>query len=221
MLDTASGLRVYLDGWFKTNPFCPEELKVPERADAFVVTHGHRDHLDHDLHQLLVESGATLVAPAAVRMALEAKGPIKSEGVNFGGTTTIGALSLTMMLAFHASHVASDEDPGAWPHQPCGYILREDGMPTTYIAGDTGPFADMELIGKMYRPQVAILPIGGKFTMGPYEAAWAAKLLGAETIIPCHYNSFPMIKGTAEEFRSHLESPLKVVELKPGETFEF
>jgi L-ascorbate metabolism protein UlaG (beta-lactamase superfamily) len=214
---TPEGKILYLDAWLRENPFCPEGLKTVVKADALLVTHGHGDHLDSDLSEIATRTGAKVVAPIGVRLAMEEKGFDAFEMLNTGGTVRVAGVDVTMTLAHHFSHVSS-AGKGAYPHEPCGYILRAEDMPTIYFAGDTGVFADMKLIGDMYRPEVAILPIGGRFTMGPYEAAWAASLLGSKTLIPMHFGSFPFLTGTVEEFESFLKAPALVRVMRPGET---
>jgi L-ascorbate metabolism protein UlaG (beta-lactamase superfamily) len=214
--EVPSGAVYYLDAWLGTNPFCPSAFKTVERADVFLVTHGHEDHLDENLTSIATESGAKIVAPPAVRQYLESKGAKDVEEINKGGTVAINDVRITMTDAIHGSHIGS-----TYPHEACGYLLRATNMPTIYVAGDTAIFPGMELLGRMYRPEVAILPIGGRYTMGPYEAAWAVKLIGCNTVVPSHYGTFPFLPGTLEEFRDHLgDAEVRVLPIGAGETVE-
>jgi L-ascorbate metabolism protein UlaG (beta-lactamase superfamily) len=218
-LETPQGSKFYLDAWLRENPFCPEGLKTVDRATAFLVTHGHGDHLDGDLVSIAGRLGAPVVASGAIRSYLEQAGFNCFEFVNFGGTVRVADVDITMTLAFHDSNVSA-AGKGAFPHAPCGFVLRGEAIPTIYFAGDTAIFKDMELIGELYQPSVALLPIGGRATMGPYEAAKAAQMLGVTTVVPKHYGTFPFLPGKLEDFEACLPSTIKVRAMAAGETIE-
>jgi L-ascorbate metabolism protein UlaG (beta-lactamase superfamily) len=125
-----------------------------------------------------------------------------------------------MVEARHSSSIV-DGDKTIYAGNPCGYVLAIEGAPTIYLAGDTSLFQDMQLFRELYAPSVAVLPIGDNFTMGPQHAALAAKYLGAKTIIPVHYGTFPALTGTPDELRAHLkDTGIEMVAPKPGESVE-
>ena len=135
-----------------------------------------------------------------------------------GGTQTVGEIAITMVNAVHGSSVVEDGRVIYLGH-PAGYVIRfEDGL-TVYFAGDTDLFGDMRLIGELYRPAIAFLPIGDRFTMGPAAAARAAELLGVRQVVPMHYGTFPFLTGTTAALRPLVEPRgVQVLELQPGET---
>jgi L-ascorbate metabolism protein UlaG (beta-lactamase superfamily) len=120
-----------------------------------------------------------------------------AHSLNKGGTTHVGDVGITLTNAFHSSSNADLSYAG----EACGVVLTLDGGKTIYFAGDTCVFGDMQLIGRIYRPDLVVLPIGDHFTMGPREAAVALELLGARRCVPCHYGTFPLLTGTPERLR--------------------
>jgi L-ascorbate metabolism protein UlaG (beta-lactamase superfamily) len=219
-IGTTTGKIIYMDAWLKDNPACPETLKTVERADLFLVTHGHTDHLDPELPEILKRTGAKLVAPAAVQQFLRKAGVEKIEMINVGGTIDVDGLKITATQAFHASNINTPEGP-AYPHEPFGFVVEVAPGFRIYHAGDTGLFGDMALIGELYHPDVAMLPIGDRATMGPLQASYAARMLDCRVAIPIHFGTFPMLTGTAEEFTSLLadNEEIEVKVMKPGETW--
>jgi L-ascorbate metabolism protein UlaG (beta-lactamase superfamily) len=137
--------------------------------------------------------------------------------MNLGGTVQLDDVAATMVEAKHSS-AAQDEDGTHYVGVAAGYVLTVKDGPVLYHAGDTAVFGDMKLIGKIYRPEVAMLPIGGHFTMGPREAALAARLLAAHTILPLHFGTFPPLKGTTEELATLVDPSVEVVQWAPGES---
>jgi L-ascorbate metabolism protein UlaG (beta-lactamase superfamily) len=134
-------------------------------------------------------------------------------GPNKGGTVEAEGIKFTLTNAFHSS--ASDD--GEYLGEPAGVVIELENGTKVYFAGDTCVFGDMQLIGRLYSPDVAVLPIGGHFTMDPREAAVALELLGTKRCVPCHYGTFPLLAGTPDELRT-LASGVEVLELQPGET---
>ena len=182
--------------------------------DIVAVTHGHDDHLGE-----AVAIRRPTVAITEVARYLRNKG-VPTEGMNIGGTITIEGISFTMTPALHSGGI-TDARSGAGS-SAAGYVIRMDGI-TVYHAGDTGLFSDMSLIGELYRPDVALLPIGGRYTMGPGEAMIAARFIGAKTVIPIHYNTWDRISQDPLPFKTAIErtTDLKVAILEPGESLEF
>jgi L-ascorbate metabolism protein UlaG (beta-lactamase superfamily) len=213
-LDTDAGKRIYVDPWV-SGPSCPESEKSPERADAIYLTHGHGDHSGDvvDLHQKL---GCKVLG--MVELAEQLSGTsIGDDAVAFnkGGTVEVEGVRFTMTNAFHSS--TNDVLDGRYAGEPTGVVIREGSL-SIYFAGDTCVFGDMALIARLYKPTVAVLPIGDHFTMGPEEAALALELLGNPRCVPCHWGTFPLLHGTPEKLRSL--TPAQVESLEPGDTVE-
>ena len=213
-LDTSGGKRIYVDPWFE-NPKCPDDEKNPERCDAIAVTHGHSDHTGGAV-ELSQKFG-----PVPIVAIVELKGWLKGQGAqtddvpgpNKGGTVEAAGLKFTLTNAFHSS--ASDD--GAYLGEPTGIVVELEDGKRIYFAGDTCVFSDMQLIGRLYSPDLAVLPIGGHFTMDPYEAGLACELLGTNRVLPCHYGTFPLLAGTPDELRQ-LAQGAEIMALEPGET---
>jgi L-ascorbate metabolism protein UlaG (beta-lactamase superfamily) len=217
--DTPGGKRVYVDP-FLTNPKCPESEREPERCDLIALTHGHGDHFGSTL-ELQEKFGCPVVAITELADWLGNRG-IQAYDPNKGGTVDIDGIKVTVTTANHSSSADSDaygDDFGRYVGDPAGLVFElEDGL-TLYFAGDTNAFMDMQLIGRIYEPDFAILPIGDHYTMGPREAAVALELLGVKRCIPCHYGTFPVLRGTPEELRE-LTPAVDVIAPAPGETVE-
>ncbi len=195
------------------DPFIPDG-PIRTEPDLVAVTHGHDDHLGE-----VVRLGKKTVAISEIGKYLRGKGLVV-ETMNIGGTVTVDGVEFTMTQAIHSSGLEL-AGPGFSGGSSCGYVVGMDGV-RVYHAGDTALFSDMRLIGELYEPDVALLPIGGKFTMGPREAMMAANFIGAGTVIPMHYGTWPPIVQDPWAFKQAIErtTDLKVVVLSPKETFE-
>jgi L-ascorbate metabolism protein UlaG (beta-lactamase superfamily) len=210
---------IYIDAWLGQNPVAPEELKSVEKADLFVVTHGHGDHLDSDLIEIANRTGAKVVAPSAIVQYLKSKGFDKVEFMQNGGTIEVAGVKITMTQAYHAAHINTPEGP-MYPHATVGYVIEFTPGFRVYFAGDTGIFGDMKLIGDMYHPQISALPIGDRATMGPLQASHAVRMLQSPVVIPFHFGTFPMLTGTPEELAELLKGdPVELKVMKPGDTW--
>jgi len=215
-LDSPGGKRIYVDPFLNGNPKCPDAEKEPERVDLIALTHGHGDHVG-DTVELWKKFKPPVVALVELRAWLGRQGvdPDAPHNPNKGGTIEIEGVKVTLTDANHSS---SAED-GTYTGEPAGLVLElEDGF-TIYFAGDTNVFGDMQLIGRIYEPDVAVLPIGDHFTMGPREAAVALELLRVERCVPCHYGTFPLLTGTPDELRK-LAPDVELIAPEPGETVE-
>jgi L-ascorbate metabolism protein UlaG (beta-lactamase superfamily) len=217
LLKTPGGKRVIFDPWLQGNPSCPDAMKKPPKVDVILVSHGHSDHMD-DLVSVARESGAPVIGIFELCLWLGSKGVANTLPMNKGGSVDVAGLRVTMT---DARHSAGYQDGGVIVNmgEPAGYVVRlEDGM-TIYFAGDTCLFGDMRLIGEIYKPEIAFLPIGDRFTMGPDTAARACEFLGVRQVVPMHWGTFPLLTGTPADLR-RLVRTVEVLELKPGETAE-
>jgi L-ascorbate metabolism protein UlaG (beta-lactamase superfamily) len=150
---------------------------------------------------------------------LGTKGVQNMEPMNKGGTIAVKGLRITMTDARHSSSV--DDNGIVYLGEPGGFIVKLENGQTIYFAGDTSLFGDMKMIGELYKPDIAFLPIGDRFTMGPDTAAIAAKWLGVKQVVPMHHGTFPLLTGTPDQLEQHLAgSGIEVLRLKPGETAE-
>lgn len=216
--DTPGGKRVYLDPWLG-NPKCPAGEQKPERMDILALTHGHSDHVGESV-ELARQHSPAIVAIFELAGWLESKGVsgASSGGMNKGGTQDVDGVKFTMTHALHSGGLA-DNGSITYLGEAAGYVVEVENGTRLYFAGDTAVFGDMELIRRLYEPEVAILPIGDHFTMGPREAALALELLGVRRCVPSHYGTFPLLTGTPARLRE-LAPGVEVLEPEPGETVE-
>jgi L-ascorbate metabolism protein UlaG (beta-lactamase superfamily) len=214
-LDTASGKRIYVDPFLNGNPKCPENEQTPERVDIIALTHGHGDHVG-DTVDLAKQHGASVVALVELAGWLGKQGVDegKLQAPNKGGTIDVDGVKFTLTIAFHSG---SGPD-GSYVGEPSGIVVTTEDGKTLYFAGDTCAFGDMQLIGRIHEPDVAILPIGDYYTMGPKEAAVAVELLGVKRIVPCHWGTFGLLTGTPDELEKLVPSSVTVEKLQPGDS---
>jgi L-ascorbate metabolism protein UlaG (beta-lactamase superfamily) len=213
-IESPGGKRIYVDPWL-ANPKCPENEKQPERVDLIALTHGHSDHVGETV-ELSQKFGCPVVGLVELRRWLTQQGLPDDGSVapNKGGTVEVDGIKLTLTDANHSS---SGPD-GNYLGEPAGLVIElEDGF-KLYFAGDTNVFMSMQLIGRIYSPDVAVLPIGDHYTMGPREAAVALELLGVKRCVPCHYGTFPLLTGTPEQLRELAPAGVDVEALEPGGT---
>jgi len=210
-LDTQDGTRIYVDPFLHGNPSCPEQELEPERVDAIALTHGHGDHVG-DTVELARKHGCPVVAPVELARWLGARGVERVLDPNKGGTVEAAGVRFTLTNAHHSSSADGD---GAYLGEPCGLVVRT-GSASVYFAGDTCVFGDMQLIGRLYAPDLAVLPIGDHYTMGPEEAALALELLGVKRCLPCHWGTFPLLTGTPQRLRELAPNGVQVEAIEPG-----
>jgi len=217
-VEAPSGRRIYVDPWLE-NPKCPEGEREPERVDVIALTHGHDDHVGQTV-ELAERFGCPVYAQVELRGWLAGKGLPEDamQAMNKGGTVDVDGITITMTDANHSSS-AFENGTFVYLGEAAGLVLGLEGAATIYFAGDTNVFGDMELIGRLYEPDLAVLPIGDHYTMGPKEAALAAELLGARRMVPCHYGTFPLLTGTPDACRELLSS-CELLAPEPGETIE-
>jgi L-ascorbate metabolism protein UlaG (beta-lactamase superfamily) len=217
LITTPGGTRIVTDPWLEGNPKCPASMKKITAADLILVSHGHSDHTG-DLVPVARATNAPVVAVFELTQWCERKGLTNLQGMNIGGTVSVAGLGITMVPAIHSSSVV-ESDTNVYLGNPAGYVVRMEDGQSFYFAGDTALFGDMRLIAEMHAPQIAFLPIGDHFTMGPDSAAIAVRLLGVRQVVPMHYGTFPMLTGTPERLRRLVEPHgVDVLVLKPGET---
>ena len=187
-----------------------------EKPDVILLTHAHNDHVG-DTVELAQESGAKVVAPVELANYLGTFG-LDAVGMNLGGAKEFDFGTVKYTKAFHSSSYTTDDGDVIYGGMPAGILFKAEGK-TVYHAGDTDLFGDMELIGKRNQIDVAFLPIGDFFTMGPEDAAYAAELLKAKVVVPIHYNTFPPIKQDPQRFKEMVKgSDVRILEA--GESIE-
>ena len=213
---TPGGKRVLFDPWLAGNPSCPDSLKKPPNVDLILATHGHVDHID-DLVLCARVSGAVVVGIYELCYWLGRKGIANLAPMNKGGSQEIGGLRITMTDARHSSGCMVDGRM-IYMGEAAGYVLRLEDARSIYFAGDTSLFGDMRLIGEMYKPEIAFLPIGDRVTMDPAAAAKACEFLGVRQVVPMHWGTFPLLTGTPAQLKALVPSGVDVLELRPGET---
>lgn len=219
---TSGGTVVLIDPWLG-NPRSPKAVDAVRRLDLMLVTHGHGDHLG-DAIELAARLGPTW--PAIHELSLWA-GPKAGRGttligMNKGGTVEAAGLRVTMVRAEHSAGGPVEHGAAVYLGEPVGFLVElEDGL-RLYHAGDTDVFGDMALIRELHRPDLAFLPIGGHYTMGPQAAARAVELLGVIRVVPIHYGTFDALAGTPDQLRSALEArglaDVQVISPEPGES---
>ncbi len=200
---------VYVDPFLSNNPTAAIKVDEIKKADYVLVSHDHFDHMG-DAVKIAKKTDATLIAVPEVVLSIKEK--IKTVAPNLGAMVNLENLKVALVPAFHTCSKGS----------PVGFVFTVDDK-TIYHAGDTSLFGDMKLIGEIYKPEVALLPVGGYYTMGPLEASVAVTLINPKIVIPMHYGTFPVIEQTPDKFveETRKKAPtVQIVILKPGETYE-
>jgi L-ascorbate metabolism protein UlaG (beta-lactamase superfamily) len=216
VVGTPGGKRVVFDPWLEGNPKCPPNTKI-DKADLILLSHGHSDH-SGDIVTVARATGAPVVVIHELSLWLGKKGLQNVKGMSIGGTISVAGLDVSMTAAVHSSSVM-ENDEIVYLGEPAGFVVRLEDKRAIYFAGDTALFGDMRLIGEMYKPEIAFLPIGDHYTMGPEAAARACELLGVRQVVPMHYGTFPILTGTPDQLKSLVQPKgIDVLALKPGET---
>ncbi len=216
LVETAAGLTLLIDPFLQHNPSYPKDYVLPEKIDYVLLTHGHMDHTA-DAVPVAQKHGATIVGIYELTSYLTGKGAEKTIGMNLGGTVALPGVDVTMVEAKHTSSI-QEGDQIVYLGEAAGLVLTIADGPVIYHAGDTAVFSDMKLIQALYKPELAILPIGGHFTMGPREAVLAVEYLQPKQILPVHWGTFPPLKGTPEQLAALLPDGKIVARVKPGQS---
>jgi L-ascorbate metabolism protein UlaG (beta-lactamase superfamily) len=228
-VESVAGTRILFDPWFG-NPRSPVGADSVERCDVLLVSHGHHDHLGSMPGQIEQADALSIARrtsptwPAIHELSLWlASLDLGADivGMNKGGTIETSGVRVTMV---HADHSAGDWDAASrtpiYLGEAVGFVVELENGTTIYHAGDTAVFGDMRIIAEGHRPDVVFLPIGGHYTMGPASAARAIELLGARTVVPLHYGTFPVLRGTPEQLREELDrielGDVRIVAPEPG-----
>lgn len=218
LIQSPKGTNILIDPFIEGNPKYPKGYKLPEKIDYVLLTHGHGDHMG-DAVPIATKHGSTVVAIYELAAYIAGKGVKNTMGMNLGGTVELGDVSATMVESKHSSG-AQDEAGTHYVGVATGFVLAVAGGAVLYHSGDTNVFGDMKLIAELYHPDIAMLPIGGFYTMGPKEAALAVKLLEPKMVVPLHFGTFPPLKGTPKELAALVGKGIEIVERAPGETIE-
>jgi L-ascorbate metabolism protein UlaG (beta-lactamase superfamily) len=212
---TPGGKEILFDPWYTANPSFPAGAQ-PKTADLILISHGHFDHIT-DAAAIAKATGATVAGIWEITSWLGTKGVKNLEPMNKGGTITTHGLRVTMTDARHSS--SFDDNGIVYLGEAAGFVVRLENGQTIYYSGDTCLFGDMKVIGELYRPDIAFLPIGDRFTMGPDTAAMAAQWLGVKQVVPMHFGTFPLLTGTPEQLEQALKgTSIEVLKLQPGQT---
>jgi len=216
LVETAKGTNILIDPFIANNPKYPKGFTLPAKIDYILLTHGHGDHIS-DAVPVASAHHATVVANYELAAYVAARGIAHTIGMNLGGTVQLNDVAATMVEAKHSAG-AEDESGTHYVGVAAGYVLTIADGPVLYHAGDTAVFGDMKLIRELYKPQVAMLPIGGHFTMGPNEAALATRFLEPQLVLPLHFGTFPPLTGTPEQLAALVADSVQVLPWKPGES---
>jgi len=215
---SAKWKEILIDPWVMNNPAAPEALKKVERCDVMLVSHGHGDHIG-DAVEIAKATKPKIVTIVELGAWLTSKG-IPQDSIiaaNKGGTIEVDGIKVTLV---HAEHSCGIQDGGQMIYggEPVGFVVEFENGYTAYFACDTDVFGDMALIGELHKLDVAVLPIGGFYTMDPQRAAKAVSLLGVKTVLPMHFATFPILAGRPDQLQELVGNSVKVLDIKPGDT---
>lgn len=218
-LTSEENLKILIDPFISNNPSC--SIPVEDiTADLICITHGHADHFG-DAMEIADRTGAMVIANHEISIFFSRQG-FETQGMNIGGSSNFHNIKITMVDAIHSSDIDFMEEvtPGG---KACGFIFQLENGKKVYHAGDTSLFSDLKfIIGNYYKPDIALIPIGDRYTMGLQDASTAVEWISPQKVIPMHYNTFPVIKQDPEDFVDlvKIKSPkTEVIILDPGETY--
>jgi L-ascorbate metabolism protein UlaG (beta-lactamase superfamily) len=214
-VETPGGKIILIDPWVMGNPACPTTERNVKKVDVMLCTHGHFDHIG-DAVEIAKKHNPKVVGIPELCGWLGKKGVKQTAEMNKGGTQTVEDIKVTMVHADHSCGI-KDGDELVYGGEACGYVVEFANGVKIYHAGDTNVFGDMKIIHELYAPQIAMIPIGDHYTMGPREAAYACNLLKPKTVIPMHFGTFPPLVGRPSDLKK-LVPDVEIREMKPGET---
>lgn len=231
LFTSCKGKKILLDPWINTNPKCPGKYRKKGGFGAvhmILWTHGHVDHfMLPDAKELIDVYAPKIVAPWELNFFIKGEIPqAKCQTftlANKGATADFEGIKITMVEAFHSSgaQLTGFEGSNRFVGEAVGYIMEFENGLKVYHSGDTSLMGDMKtIVGDYYKPDIAILPIGGVYTMGPDEAAFACKLIRPKAVIPEHYGTFPALVQTSDGFKKEIQKQApktKVIDMKPGD----
>lgn len=227
LIKSPCGKNILIDPWLNTSPVCPADFYVEnliDIVDIVLITHIHNDHVGDLIPLLKGSAKAVAICVPEVHAWLATKGVTRVVEMNMGGAVVPDGTSIkvSMTQAFHTSSFTNDDGTVIHGGLPVGYVLEFENGFTIYASGDTALFGDMDLIGEYYQPDLAILPIGDHYTMGPRAAARAALMLAVDYVVPIHYGTFPILAGTPEMLEDELgeDSEVHVLAIRPGQSVE-
>jgi len=216
-MESPAGSTIYIDPFLSQNPTTPDEFKNPGNVDYILLTHGHEDHVG-DTVDIANKTGCSVISQVELSHLLKKHGLKEDLAVEFnkGGTIEFDDFNVTLVSANHSSSYN-----GEYAGEAGGLVISFRDDIIFYHLGDTNIFADLELYGDLYEPDVIAVPMGDYYTMGPKEAALSCELINAELAIPIHYGTFPVLTGKPEDFKKLTEeySETKVLIPEPGEQF--
>ena len=216
LVQTPKGTNILIDPFIEQNPKYPKNFKLPEKIQYVLLTHGHGDHIS-DAVPVAKKHKSNVVAIYELAAFVNKEGAENITGMNIGGTVQLDDVAVTMVEAKHSAG-AEGKNGTQYAGVAAGFVLTITDGPVLYHAGDTTVFSDMKLIKDLYHPEIAMLPIGGFYTMGPNEAALAAQFLEPKAILPIHFGTFPPLIGTPDQLAKHLKGSIEVIRIAPGES---
>jgi L-ascorbate metabolism protein UlaG (beta-lactamase superfamily) len=216
LVQTPKGTNILIDPFIENNPKYPKGFKLPETIQHILLTHGHGDHIS-DAVPVAKKHKSNVVAIYELAAYIHQQGAETVTGMNIGGTVQLEDVAVTMVEAKHSAG-AEGKNGTQYAGVAAGFVLTVTGGPVLYHAGDTTVFGDMKLIRELYHPEIAMLPIGGFYTMGPKEAALAAQFLEPKSILPIHFGTFPPLTGTPDELATQLKGSIEVIRMSPGDS---